>query len=154
MFCKIVTKEIPSEVIWEDSEHIAFLSIFPNTDGFTVVATKKHKPSYAFENDDDTLSLLVLASKKVAKFIDGAFEDVGRTGMVFEGFGVDHLHSKLIPMHGTGNMDEWEMIERKDDKVFYDVYPGFLTTLDSEKADDKQLRQIADKIRKVTRYKK
>ncbi len=153
MFCKIVNGKIPAEILWEDDAHIAFLSIFPNTDGFTVIATKKHNPSYAFENEDSILSLLVLASKMVAKFIDGAFEDVGRTGMVFEGYGVDHLHLKLIPMHGTGKMNKWKMIERKDEKVFYETYPGFLTTLDSEKANEKKLGVIANKIRKVSGYK-
>ena len=106
VFCKIVKGEVPSHKIWEDDKHLAILSIYPNTPGFTVVITKEHKPSYIFDNDDKTVSDLTLASKKVAKLLDETFEDVGRTGMFFEGFGVDHLHSKLFPMHGTKNK-EW-----------------------------------------------
>src|SRR3990167_5725986 len=101
VFCGIVSGKLPSHKIWEDGKHVAFLSIFPNTVGFTVVATKEHLPSYAFANDDKTISDLTLATKKVALLLDKAFDDVGRTGMFFEGFGVDHLHSKLFPMHGT-----------------------------------------------------
>ncbi len=146
VFCKIVKKEIPSYTIWEDNKHIAFLSIFPNTPGFTVVASKEHKPSYAFENDDQTLKELVIATKKVARLLDASFEDVGRCGMFFEGFGVDHLHSKLFPMHGTANMAEWKPIESDLPNVFFDRYPGYLSSHNAKKADDEELSKIAEKI--------
>ena len=154
IFCKIVNSETPTEILWEDEKHIAFLSIFPNTPGFTVVATKEHKPSYVFTNSDQTLIELTLATKKVAKYIDDAFEDVARCGMFYEGYGVDHLHSKLFPMHSTANMKEWKNIEKTNKEVFFDKYPGFITTQESRKADDKELKRIADKIRKVTGYNK
>ncbi|MFC1649813.1 HIT family protein [Patescibacteria group bacterium] len=149
IFCRIVSGDIPSEIIWDDDSHVAFLTPFPNTEGFTVVATKEHKPSYAFENDNETLTSIVLATKKVARFIDKAYADVGRCGMFFEGFGVDHLHSKLFPMHGTGNMDDWEMIESDILEVYFDKYPGYLSSHNGKKAEDKELRKIADKIRKA-----
>jgi diadenosine tetraphosphate (Ap4A) HIT family hydrolase len=52
--------------VWEDEHHLAFLSIFPNTDGFTVVIPKKHYPSYAFDMPPQALADLVLATQKVA----------------------------------------------------------------------------------------
>ncbi|KKQ84122.1 MAG: Histidine triad (HIT) family hydrolase [Candidatus Woesebacteria bacterium GW2011_GWA1_38_8] len=70
VFCKIVARELPCHKIWEDDDHLAFLSIFPNTDGFTVVTSKKHLPSYAFDNNDKDLTNLLLATKKVAKLLD------------------------------------------------------------------------------------
>jgi len=145
-FCKIVRGEIPAHKIWENDKFLAILSIFPNTPGFSVVLSKEHKPSYPFANDDETLSGLVLASKQVAKLLDATFEDVGRTGMFFEGFGIDHLHSKLYPMHGTGNMNEWKKIESGTKKDFFDKYPGYLSSNDSERADDSELSKIADRI--------
>ncbi|MBW2971045.1 HIT domain-containing protein, partial [Candidatus Woesearchaeota archaeon] len=60
IFCKIVKGEIPCHNIWEDEKHIAFLSIFPNTPGFTVVATKKHYPSYAFDLPEAVLKELTV----------------------------------------------------------------------------------------------
>ncbi len=147
VFCKIIKGELPCHKIWEDSKHLAFLSINPNTKGFTIVVTKEHKPSYAFNNDNKTLTDLVLATKKAAKLLDSAFEDVGRCGMFFEGFGVDHLHSKLYPMHGTGNLNEWRQIETgiKDD--YFENYPGYLSSNDSKRADDNELARLATKIR-------
>ncbi len=146
IFCKIVKGEAPAHKIWEDSEHLAFLSIFPNTLGFSVVITKKHYSSYAFDLPDEVLSNLILATKKVAKLLDSKLSDVGRTGMIFEGFGVDHIHAKLFPMHGTKNMDEWKPIESKVNK-FFDKYEGFISSHDHDRADDKKLADLANKIR-------
>ncbi len=147
IFCQIVKQESPAHIIWEDNSHLAFLSIFPNTEGFTVVIPKKHHGSYAFDQDDQVLSELVLATKKVANVLDSYFLNVGRTGMFFEGFGVDHLHSKLFPMHGTGDMKKWANIESKKIKDYFEYYPGYLSSNDSERADDKELSDLAEKIR-------
>ena len=130
---------------------MAFLSIFPNTDGFTVVTSKKHLPSYAFDNNDKDLTNLLLATKKVAKLLDSYFDDVGRCGMFFEGFGVDHLHSKLFPMHGTGNMQKWDKIESDIPHIYFDKYPGYLSSHDAGRADDEKLSQMADGLRKPPR---
>ena len=84
IFCKIVKGEAPSHKIWEDEKHLAFLSIFPNTEGFSVVITKEHFPSYPFSLPEDVLVGLLLATKKVAKLLDAKLDDVGRTGMILK----------------------------------------------------------------------
>ena len=145
-FCKIIRGELPSHRIWEDEEHIAFLSIFPNTEGATVVIPKTHYPSYAFELPDEVLTKLVKATKIVARLLDARFEDVGRTAMVFEGFGVNHVHSKLFPMHGTANMAEWKPIKSNVDK-FFDQYEGYISSHDHKRGDDTELAALAKKIR-------
>jgi diadenosine tetraphosphate (Ap4A) HIT family hydrolase len=152
IFCKIVKGEAPSQKIWEDDKYLAILSIFPNTPGFSVVLTKEHNPSYAFDNDDAVLAGLTIASKKVGKLLDAAFDDVGRTGMFYEGFGVDHLHSKLYPMHGIGKSKEWKKMESGSKiKTFFEKYPGYMSSNDSEMADAKELAEIADKIRETAK---
>jgi diadenosine tetraphosphate (Ap4A) HIT family hydrolase len=117
--------------VWEDEHHLAFLSIFPNTDGFTVVIPKKHYPSYAFDMPPQALADLVLATQKVAKLLDKAFDDVGRTGMFFEGYGVDHVHSKLSPMHGTGDMTQWRPIESRQTQFLRNTKAISLPTITS-----------------------
>jgi histidine triad (HIT) family protein len=145
IFCKIVNGELPCHKIWEDENHLAFLSIFPNTEGFSVVIPKKHYSSYAFDLDDDVLSNLVIAAKKVGKLIDSKYDDVGRTAMVFEGFGVDHVHAKLIPLHGT-NISDWKPISSNIDKYF-EKYEGYISSHDYKRMDDNKLAEIAKKIR-------
>lgn len=148
IFCKIVNQEAPAFIVWEDENHMAFLSIYPNTEGFTVVISKKHLPSYAFDNTDKDLTELVIASKKVAKILDASFVDVGRTGMIFEGFGVDHLHSKLYPMHGTGNMKEWQPIDSDVKDMVFETYPGFISSNNGPRKSDEELQKTLNKIKK------
>ncbi|MFZ1720125.1 MAG: HIT family protein [Candidatus Moraniibacteriota bacterium] len=146
IFCDIVKGEAPSYGIWEDEKHLAFLSIFPNTEGVTVVIPKFHYSSYAFDLPDEILSELMLAVKKVAKLLDAKLDNVGRTAMVFEGFGVDHIHAKLFPMHGTADMTEWKPRESLVDKYF-NQYEGYISSHDFKRADDEKLRELARKIR-------
>lgn len=145
IFCKIARGEAPAHKIWEDEKHLAFLSIFPNTEGFSVVITKNHYPSYAFGVPEDVLTGLVIAAKKVAKLIDSKLEDVGRTGMMFEGFGVDHLHAKLFPMHGT-KLKEWKPSKSNVDKYF-EKYEGYISSHDYKRAADTELAKLAKKIK-------
>jgi histidine triad (HIT) family protein len=147
LFCKIVAGEIPCHKVWESEFHLAFLTIFPNTKGVTVVIPKAHVGSYIFEQSDQVITELMLASKKVAQMLDAHFEDVGRCGVVFEGFGVDHLHSKLYPLHGTGNMAEWKMIESGPIDTYFEQYPGYISSNDSRRADDAELAELAAAIR-------
>ncbi len=144
VFCKIVRGEAPAHKIWEDDTHLAFLSIFPNTEGFSVVIPKQHYPSYAFDLPDDVLADLMRATKQVAKLLDAKLEDVGRTGLIAEGFGIDHVHTKLFPMHGT-NIPEWRPLESKVDKYF-DSYEGYISSHDYKRADDKKLEELAKNI--------
>ncbi len=145
IFCKIVSGNMPCHKIWEDNKHLAFLSIFPNTEGFSVVITKDHYSSYAFDLSDKILSDLVIAVKKVAKLLDSKLSDVGRTGMIFEGFGVDHIHAKLFPMHGT-KMKNWKPLKSNVDK-FFTKYEGYISSHDYKREDDLKLSDLAKKIR-------
>jgi len=146
VFCKIVAGELPCHRVWESDSHLAFLSIFPNTDGVTVVIPKLHIPSYVFDMSDADMSALVIASKKVARGIDDALADVGRCALVFEGFGVDHVHAKLFPMHGTADMAQWKPIESGKTE-FFETYPGYVSSHDAQRADDIRLAEIAAVIR-------
>ena len=148
IFCEMVAGRAPCHTIWQDDNHLAFLSIYPNTEGFTVVIPKAHYPSYAFTLPDEMLGQLILATKQVAQLLDRAFDDVGRSGMVFEGFGVDHVHAKLIPMHGTAELDKWQPIESNLEK-FFDRYEGYLSSHDANRADDRHLAALAARIRQV-----
>lgn len=146
VFCEIVAGRSPSHPIWEDEKHIAFLSIHPNTEGFAVVITKEHYPSYAFELPDDVLQGLTVASKMVGRLLDERLENVGRTGMIFEGYGVNHVHSKLFPMHGTAKLKKWRPLYSKIGKYFKE-YEGYISSHDAMRVDDDQLEKLAKKIR-------
>lgn len=148
IFCKIVRKEAPSHIVWEDHSYLAFLSIFPNTLGVTVVIPKKHYASYAFELPDKILTEFILATKNVGKLLDKALPGVGRTAMVFEGYGVNHVHAKLYPLHGTGDVKKWKPILSNVD-TYFEKYEGYISTHDAKRADDAKLAELVNKIRKA-----
>ncbi len=147
LFCQIAAGQAPAHKFWESPTHLAFLSIYPNTQGFSVVIPKKHYGSYAFTQADKVLSDLIVATKQVAQILDHHFADVSRCGMFFEGYGVDHLHSKLFPMHGTGQIDNWRMMESQSFDKFFEVYPGYLSSNNPHRASDTQLAKLAQSIR-------
>lgn len=145
LFCKFVAGEIPCHKIWENETHLAFLTIFPNTEGFSVVIPKEHHASYLFAVPEQIMLDLIVAAKQVASLLDATFPDVGRTGLMFEGFGVNHLHAKLFPMHGT--VDETWKQHASDLKAYFDVYLGYMSSHDSIRADDAKLSALARRIR-------
>jgi len=147
IFCKIVNGESPCHKIWEDDEFMAFLSIFPNTEGFSVVIPKKHYSSYVFDLEEEVFTKLLLRAKEVGKILDSHLDDVGRTSLILEGMGVDHAHVKLFPMHGTHNIAKWKPIVAHVDKYF-DKYEGYVSSHDYVRAEDKDLEKLARKIRK------
>ena len=146
IFCKIIAGEVPSHIVWSDDEHVAFLSIFPNTEGVTVVVPKDHHSSYFADVLEETATKLLIASRRVAKLLDEKLDDVGRTALVFEGFGVNHLHAKLFPMHGTKNMAEWKPIHSSID-TYFDQYAGYISSHDSKLADEAALNKVKEKIK-------
>lgn len=147
LFCKIVSGEEKCSKVWEDDTHLAFLTPYPNTKGSTVVIPKKHMDSYAFDLSDKNLSDLVLKSRIVGKLLDKKLKGVGRTAMVLEGFGVNHVHVKLFPLHKTQKyIKNWKPIKSTNNKYF-EKYEGYISSHDGHKINYKKLEKIAEKIR-------
>ncbi len=70
IFCDIVSGKIDAAKIWEDKKFLAILDINPNTKGMTLVLTKQHYNSYAFDMSDSAYKEFMIASKKVAKILE------------------------------------------------------------------------------------
>ena len=143
IFCQIIKGKIPSFKIWEDKNFLAILDISPNTKGMTLVMPKQHYDSYTFEMPDNVYQKFLLAGKKVAKLLDKKLK-TKRTALVMEGMGVDHAHLKLYPLHGLNK--KFSDIESKK-KIFFEKYPGYLTTQLGPQADFGELKKLAQKIR-------
>lgn len=126
IFCQMVAGKSPIHKIWEDDEHLAFLSIYPNCRGASVVIPKAHFQSYAFHLPEEELAKLAVKAAKVGRLLDNSFDDVGRTAMILEGFGINHVHAKLFPLHGT-KQDKWTPIHTDYNK-FFTKYEGYVSS--------------------------
>ena len=67
IFCKIINKEIPSEIVYEDEDVIAFKDINPKAPVHILVVPKKHIPTLNDLDDPELLAKIVDTCKKIAR---------------------------------------------------------------------------------------
>ncbi len=96
IFSRIINGEIPCYKIAENEKCFAFLDINPLVKGHTLVVPKI-EVDYIFDIDDDTLSELMVFSKKVARAIEKVIR-CHRIGVAVVGLEVPHAHIHLIPL--------------------------------------------------------
>lgn len=152
IFCEIVEGKIPASSFWENEEFLAFLSIDPNTEGFTCVIPKQHFGSDVLKMPDVYLKKFVVAAKEVSKILEGFYSDVGRVGLIMEGTGIDHAHIKLVPMHGTEHMKRGEWKQYLSGKEhWFDKYEGWISSAGGPNADREKLRELAKQLKNSVR---
>lgn len=100
LFCKIVAKEVPSEIVYEDDKVLAFKDINPVAPVHILLIPKKHiSDMTAVEQEDaEILGHLLLVAKKIAQeqgIADSGFRLVNNCkddgGQV-----IYHLHFHLL----------------------------------------------------------
>jgi diadenosine tetraphosphate (Ap4A) HIT family hydrolase len=142
IFCKIIRGELSSYKIYEDDKFLAILDLFPNTKGMTLVITKEHYPSYAFDMSDELYQEFMLAAKRIGKILDEKL-GVKRTAIVMEGMGINHAHLKLYPLHGLS--DAFRPV-LPNEKVFFETYQGYLSTQLGPQASDAELKTLQNQL--------
>jgi histidine triad (HIT) family protein len=100
IFCKIISKEIPADIIFEDDDILAFKDIHPVAPVHILIIPKKHIESINDLNDDDKnlAGKLILTAKKIAQDLqiaDKGYKLLIRTGEN-GGQEVPHIHLHLI----------------------------------------------------------
>lgn len=106
IFCKIIKKEVPSEIVWEKENFIVIKDINPKADLHLLIIPKKHISSILTleEEDKGLLSEMIFASRELAKRFDISKNgyklavNVGRGG----GQIVEHLHIHFLAGKLTG----------------------------------------------------
>lgn len=100
IFCKIINKETPSKIIYENDLVIAILDAFPSSLGHTLIIPKKH-----FVNIYDVEEEYLVEIIKVAKKLSLAYKEVWGIDnlQLIHNAGKDaqqkvfHFHLHLIP---------------------------------------------------------
>lgn len=130
LFASLVRGELEQWRVWESPSHVAWLTPFANTRGFTVLVPRKHLSSDVFgELTEAEYKDLLEATWEVMGVLRKAFargvdEERVRVGIFFEGFEIDYTHAKLLPAIARD-----EEVFGKDSEVeYFERYPGFITT--------------------------
>jgi len=103
IFIKIINREIPSNIIAESEDCLAFLDVFPLAKGHTLVVPKK-EVDYIFDIDDELLAKMMAFSKRVAKAIELSVT-CQRIGIAVIGLEVPHAHIHLIPLQSVEDIN-------------------------------------------------
>jgi histidine triad (HIT) family protein len=114
IFCKIASKEIPSDLIYEDDDVFVFLDIKPVNKGHTLIIPKKHSMDL-LETDDETLANLVIKAKHLAGQIMTAMGAAGFNLNIntkaAAGQAVFHTHFHIIPRYSNDGLKMWPHLE-------------------------------------------
>jgi histidine triad (HIT) family protein len=100
LFCQIVAKEVPSEIVYEDDDILAFKDINPVAPVHILVIPKKHISGITSlkEEDKEIVGKIHLAFSKIARefsIYQRGFRVVVNSGPD-AGQVVDHLHFHLL----------------------------------------------------------
>ena len=108
IFCKIVKKEIPAEIVYENGDVMAFLDISPINNGHCVVIPKLHYENI-FEIPENILGETIKIVKKVAislnKIAKGV--NVGQNNGKVAGQFINHIHFHVIPRYENDGLKHW-----------------------------------------------
>jgi diadenosine tetraphosphate (Ap4A) HIT family hydrolase len=95
VFCKIIRKEEPSNIIYEDELVCCFLDIDPINEGHILIVPKQHHSDIDYL-DNETLLRITKLSVKFVSVIKKEYNPDGYTimqnGGIFADFGHYHLH--------------------------------------------------------------
>jgi histidine triad (HIT) family protein len=103
LFSRIISRELPAEIIAEDEHFIAFLDIMPLVKGHVLVVPKR-EVSYIFDLEPGELSALHLFAQQVAKAMDKSLT-CSRIGMAVIGLEVPHVHIHLVPLRTVDDIN-------------------------------------------------
>lgn len=100
LFCKIASKEIPSGIVYEDDEMVAFKDIAPQAPVHVLVIPKKHFETLndLTKNDTALISRMIFVIKKLAcefEIADSGYRTVVNCNQE-GGQSVYHLHFHLL----------------------------------------------------------
>jgi histidine triad (HIT) family protein len=95
IFTKIIKREIPAEIIYEDEHTLVIPDKFPSMPGQLVVISKR-QVDYIFKLPTEEYLALMTTTKKVSLALDQALDTL-RTCIMIEGFEVPHIHVRLYP---------------------------------------------------------
>ena len=106
IFCKIASKIIPADIIYEDKNNLAFLDNKPHTKGHTIVIPKVHITTFLEMSDSAFTSLLLTVKKttlKIKEKLDPDGFNIGWNHNTAAGQIVPHFHIHIMPRYNGDN---------------------------------------------------
>ena len=110
LFCKIIAKTIPSEIVYEDDGVMAFLDVNPVNPGHVLVMPKQHYEDFMAMPEEACLPLV----KIIQRVMHALTNDLGYEGVNLmqnnrpaAGQVIPHLHFHVIPRKTGDGYTHW-----------------------------------------------
>lgn len=129
IFAKILRGEIPSVKVWEDEAVLAFMDVFPQSEGHVLVISRTSTAQNLLDVEPEVLARLTAAVQRTARAVERALKPDGFQIVQYNGAGggqtVFHLHFHIIPRwgglpvkgHGHAPMAETAVLRALADRI-------------------------------------
>ena len=127
IFCKIISKEIPTKILYEDDDTISFLDAFPVAKGHTLVIPKAHHAKIQDLPFNENQKLFDTVHKMTSKVdsLEGSTLIAIHNGKE-SGQEIPHVHVHLIPRSNDDSAgpvhsmfkDKIELSESEIDSIY------------------------------------
>lgn len=111
VFCKIVSGELPSHKVYENSDVLVFLDINPVNKGHSLVIPKKHYDNI-YETPEDTLANMITVAKIVSRGLKAGLKaegvNVTMNNDSMAGQIIFHSHIHVIPRFQGDGFEPWK----------------------------------------------
>jgi len=129
IFARILRGDMPSVTVWEDDDVLAFMDVFPQSEGHVLVISKTAQARTLLDIAPEALARVTAAVQRIARAVDKALAPDGISVMQFNGAAggqtVFHLHFHVIPRwkdrpmkgHGQAPMAEPNVLRPLADRI-------------------------------------
>ena len=129
IFAKIITGDMPAVKIDENDDALAFMDIFPQSEGHCLVIPKNVQATNFFDIPADELQILIANVQRIAKAVEKALNPDGVRIVQFNGSEagqtVFHIHFHIIPIyagkglggHGGGKPMDADVLQPLAEKI-------------------------------------
>ena len=110
LFLKIISREIPAHIIYENETTLAFLALHPNTKGHTLVIPKNYSRNMLDISESDLLEVMKtvrLIAPQIIKVVDAEGFCIGQNNEAVAGQVVFHTHFHIIPRFADDGLIHW-----------------------------------------------
>lgn len=123
IFAKILRGEAPAARVFEDDHVLAFMDVFPQAKGHTLVIPKRSRARNLMDEEPEVLEKLILGVQRVTRAVRAALNPDGIVVTQFNGAPagqtIFHLHFHIIPRwegvalgrHAGGGMADMEELK-------------------------------------------
>ncbi len=117
IFCKIVAKEAPASVVYEDKNILGFLDIRPIHKGQCLLIPKEHTNHFA-DVDETVATRIMQIAQRLANNIRKEFNPE-RVGYVVAGYELAHAHFIIVPLEHAHDITSQHFTTLKDGQIHF-----------------------------------